>query len=534
MRNPKSLLVDVRGSPISRGRPQDAMRADTSNSASNFSTPPPDTVNSGMGNYFEALRDSKDRSAIPYAMVHLRPQILRLLNGLNRKLLAAIARTLVDNGGVALAAVNTIANYSVPVYPQAATDNPQWNTLADDFFNNTWGKQADYTKRFTLEELQQIISIAIDTDGDIGANVTANRGMPQVRLYDTFHIGLLTGLDPRDGVIVDDKDGVLLGYNVVDGPVETVTGMALRSMPESQFLLLRDVDRYNNYRGFSPLRTGSNDYRDGNDIKAFHKLREKIWAALAAVIQANGPLEEDVWGDDTGTAGNAPAADASPSAKKLSLAELLGGDIPVINGELKQLSVQSPGVDTIQFLEFLTGCFVSGLEIPPAFFLDEKLTGPNVRAVLGKMQRKFDKRKAMIAKFVEFVWLRVIAWAITNNQLPAQANWWKIGFQFPTRITIDLGDQTANERQDTLFGQMTRQERFGNRGKNWQQQEDQITREDDYVLGQCKTLADKHKVPVEMILAKRGFGTAKPGQGTNDQQQTGNDQQGENKKQKSK
>ncbi len=30
--------------------------------------------------------------------------------------------------------------------------------------------------------------------------------------------------------------------------------------------------------------------------------------------------------------------------------------------------------------------------LPPAFFLDEKLTGPNQRAVNGKAQRKFDRR----------------------------------------------------------------------------------------------------------------------------------------------
>jgi hypothetical protein len=463
----------------------------------------PAPVSNGMGNYFEALRESKDRSPLPFAAVHMRPQMLRLINGLNRKMLAAIARTLVDNGGTPAYAVKTIKNYSTPVLPQAASPDPVMNTLAEDYFAD-WSKRADYTRRFTFAEMQAIASIAVDTEGDIGANVTEKGGFPQVRFYDTFHIGKLTGLDLNDGAVID-RDGVLLGYNVCDGPVETITGAAMKFIPADQLLLLRDVDRYDNYRGWSPFRMGSNDIRDKNDIKAFHKLREKVWSALAAVIQSNGPIEEDVWGDDTGTDGNAPASDASPSAKKLSLAELLGGDIPVIDGELKQLITQSPGSDTVKFMDFLSGEFVQGLEIPPAFFLDEKLTGPNVRAVLGKMQRKFDQRKWMIAKFVEFCWVRVIGWAIDHGELPTFPFWWKIGFQFPTIISIDLGDQIANEREDVAVGQMTRQERFGNRGMDWQRQEDQISREDDYVLAQCKATATKHGVPLELILAKRGF-----------------------------
>jgi hypothetical protein len=494
---------------------RDAIRADEGMATDtyNFATPPPAVVNDGMGNYFEALRVSEDRTQIPYAMVHLRPQILRLLNGLNRKLLAAVGRYLVDNCGVASYAVNTIANYSTPVRPHSLCSDPDAGRVYEDYFQE-WYKRCDYTRRFNFEELQRIASRAIDSDGDIGVVITAKGGFPQIRFFDTFHIGTLTGLDPKDGVVTDDY-GVMLGYKVCDGPIDTLQSIANTFIPIEQLLLLRDPDRYDHFRGYSPIRRGSNDLRDENDIKAFTKLKEKIGAALAAVIQQKGMLEEDVWGDDTSPTGvmaaNQTDNPSSPPAKKLSLAELLGGDIPIIEGEIKQLEAKSPSVDAVSFMEFLAGQFVAGLDMPPAFFLDEKLTGPNVRAVLGKVQRKFDQRKHVMAKFVEFCWLRVIAWGIANDGLPSKPDWWRISFQFPPMITIDLGDVMSNERQDVMVGQMSEKERFGNRGKDQVKEHRQIVAEVRQKISDAVKIQQEFAdadIPIEIILSRFGFNVA--------------------------
>jgi hypothetical protein len=496
-------------------RVRDPQRASTPNGLAtdtyNFASPPPAVNNDGMGNYFGALRVSNDRSGIPYAMVHLRPQILRLLNGLNRKMLAAVGRYLVDNGGVASYAVSLIANYSVPVTPHSLCEDKNAALKYEEYFQN-WCKICDYTRRFDFDELQRIVCMAIDTDGDIGATMTLKSGFPQVRFFDTFHIGKLTGLDPMDGIVADDKDGgVLKGYHVIEGAIDTLESQALTFMPVEQLLLLRDPARYDNYRGYSPIRRGSNDLRDQEDIKAFTKLKEKISAALAAVIQQNGMVEEDLWGNDSGSTGtNAVTADdpnQQPNDKKLSLAELLGGDIPIIEGEIKQLEHKAHGVNAIEFLNYLAGQFVAGLDIPPSFFLDEKLTGPNIRAVIGKAQRKFDQRKKVISRFVEFCWMRVIAHGIATKQIPATAGWEKISFQFPPLLSIDLGDVMANERADVMVGQMSEKERFGNRGKNSIAEHKQIVSEVDTKLDAAMKLYSKYneKVPLQLILTRFGF-----------------------------
>ncbi|MDE2100953.1 MAG: phage portal protein [Patescibacteria group bacterium] len=426
-------------------------------------------------------------------MVHLRPQILRLLNGLNRKLLSAIGRYLVDNATTAGYIVNQISDYCVPVIPRSQVSDIPTRKVFDTYWQN-WAKRADYTRRYHFNDIERLICMAIDAEGDIGAIITDEFGFPQVKLYDTFHVGTLTGLDPKDGVEIDDKTGVVKGYNVVDGPVDTVTGLALKFIPIDQFILLYDTERFMNYRGYAAIRRGSNDLRDAKDIKAFLKLKEKFGAAMSAVIQQKGPIEEDVWGDDTGPQGNQPIPDgnnASPTQqeKKLSLAELLGGDIPIIDGELKQFVASAIAKSSLDLLDTLDGQFCMGLGIPPAFFLDEKLTGPNVRSVLGKVQRKFNRRKELISRFVEWCWLRVMGWGIAKGELPAIKGWEQISFQFTPVNTIDLGDTMSNERADVLVGQMSETERCGLRGLDWEHQHQKIVEEITLKLQTVKKLA---------------------------------------------
>jgi hypothetical protein len=135
-----------------------------------------------------------------------------------------------------------------------------------------------------------------------------------------------------------------------------------------------------------------------------------------------------------------------------------------------------------------------------------------VRAVLGKIQRKFDQRKAMMARFVDFCWMRVIGWGIENDGLPASPNWWRIAYQFQPKMTIDLGDTMTNERTDVQCAQMTEQERFGNRGLDWEREKAQMFREGRVTLDACMQMYQDYKgqVPLELILARYGFGPQQP------------------------
>lgn len=472
---------------------------------------------------FEALRSSPDRSSITtssLATLRMGSQILSGHTALatKRESLAALARYIGDNVGIAGYALELIANYSVPVWPQACTANPDWNSAAEDYFEE-WCERADYLRRFDFATLQRLICFAIDTDGDVGASIDNGHGFPQIRCWPTWRIGQIPGVPvPRmvEGVSIGDDDSVL-GYQVVTAPNKYAMVSA------DQFHLIYEPTRFERYRGLSSLRAGMNDIRDFGDIKGFLKLGTKVESALLAVIKGGQPEDGD-WNDPDNPSGS--LGNATPGG--LSTAQLFGGEIPIIDGELQQLTSNSPGTNKLEFLTLLAGYFVAGLGLPPAFFNDEKLSGPNTRAVIGKAQRKFENRKHTMGRFVKWTWVRIIGNAIANGELPPMDGWQKCKTQAPPLLSIDLGDQAAAEAAAFKEGRTSRQSYHGNQGRDWQDVEDQVTRELDYILPQVKAQSEKHGIPLEVLLQARGLTIPKgmaqaSAAGTEDAEETAED-----------
>jgi hypothetical protein len=421
-----------------------------------------------------------------------------------RRQLAALGRYVYDNYGIAGYAVDTTANYSAPLLIQPASDDAAANKIYDEYFTD-WCERADFSGRWDFDMLQRLLSKHIDTDGDIGADMPDYAGFPQIRFHETHFIGDPMLRTSRDGVVMD-ANKRLLGYDVfIDNKFQFVDS--------SKMKLFFEPDRISSVRGTSPIRRGLNDLRDAQDIKGFEKLAVKIGSSLPAVI-SGGVVEEEVWGgsEAVGIDGDQPdngmpAIDddtATQMEKKLSLMELLGGDIPVLEDgqEFKPVANLRPGDRIPDFLDLLAAGFVLGLSLPPAFILDAKMTGPNTRAINGKAQRKFNNRQLVEAKFCGWAYVRVIANGIMRDGLPAVPRWYKSEWQGPPKITIDEGRDAAQEREDLANGLMTRQTHYGNRQLGWKREIDQNLNEDEYIIDRCIELAKKKKVSPDMLLGR--------------------------------
>lgn len=452
------------------------------------------------GTYFEALRTTNDRTPIPV----LTPQTRGWMERLGRERLAAIGRYLYDNVGVVSYAVDTLLNYSAPLTPQAATGDYQWDAAAEAYFRR-WSQVAEFTGRWDFDEFQVMALKSATTDGDVGALMTADNGFPQLQAIEGWRIRNLKPTDSnRDGVEVD-KKGRILGLWI-----EELPGGIATFVPATEMILIGDLDRVSAYRGFTPLRRGMNDVRDVGDLKSLEKLAQKVRSSLPAVLEGDTPIEENVWGDDTA---NDSLAGTTQQDKKLTLAELLGGDIPDLpNGKtLKVLTeVRNPQPVT-EFMTALVGHFVYGLGLPPAFFLDEKLTGPNVRAVNGKAQRVFERKKKALKKFVLWTWRRVIGEAIARGELKPNPKWDCITFQGPAEISIDTGEDNKSDLDALAVGIRSRQRIHGKGGGDWVTETDQIFREQKYILSRAKELATEQGVPIELVL--RSWGMESPNNG---------------------
>jgi len=151
---------------------------------------------------------------------------------------------------------------------------------------------------------------------------------------------------------------------------------------------------------------------------------DRVSTVLTLAIQG-APLEENPWGNPPEPSGEASTEEEEPAEtnekqRSFTVADLVAGDIPTVpeGHELKQVNTPSAPANNIEVISYLAGCFVAGMGLPPAFFLDEKLTGPNQRAVNGKAQRKFDRRKQVAARLGRSAWQRVVAHGITSGPLP--------------------------------------------------------------------------------------------------------------------
>lgn len=475
-----------------------------------------------VGAYFEALRDSPDR--MPVVRAPLASSGVAVLGYGGRVQLSALSRALYDNGGFVGYAVNQLAHYSTPVVPQSEAADMAWRARAEEWFAD-WCKRCDFLGRSEVGfyTLQTTVSQLMDLDGDVGALITAEVGFPQVQLVEGWQIGSATRAAQKglvDGVRLDAKGRVVAYEVAIDGGVLPV--------PASQMTLVRELAAGATYRGLSPLRRGMNDIRDARDIQHFEKIAVKFLAASPGMIEG-GALDEDHGysvGDDPASAERPPvspdANGATAEASGVSRADMLGGDIPVLPEGKKFVPVapNRPNGTFGEFQDTLISWFAAGLDIPPAFFLDQKLTGPNQRAVNAKAQRKFDARQAAIGRWVEWVWVRVIGWAIENGELPATDGWWRVSIQGPAEFTIDAGREAQQERDDHAKGLTTRRSSYQGRGKDWVRETDQVAVEWDYCLGKAKELSGKWGIPIEVALSF--FGAAPTGSPPANAQQQGN------------
>lgn len=453
---------------------------------------------------FDALNNSPNRTPIPCSIPEAMAAILGMPSseGAYRESLCGLARWLVDNYGGVWYALDLIARYSAPVIPKAVSADPNWNKRADAYWD-AWSDSCDFFGASDFPTISRLACLHMDMDGDIGAIMDGSSGSPQLRLVPSWRIGSKYGMRTSDGVVdgvVLDSFGRIVGYEVRS------TKDKVDVFDRNQMILLVERERIERFRGLSPIRRGANDVRDARDILGFEKLATKMESAMAAVIEG-APQMESAWADSSQESTGMSGATANSS---VTIAQMLGGEIPVIDGQFKQLQSTRPGTNKIDFLDTLAGAMCAGLGLPPSFYLDMKFTGPNTRAVIGKAQRRFDSRKAELAKLARWSWVRVIGDAIGRGELEPVDGWNRCRAQGPKEITIDLGDVAKADREAVMKGMMSRQAYFAKNNQDWEDETNQITSEFEQIIDSLKAISEKTGVSMDILMQAFGFSKGQP------------------------
>ncbi len=427
--------------------------------------------------YVPAVADDSDKTLTPSA----------------RKQVLGLARYLHANNGMVRGAVADLTRYSVGggLVPQSQA-SPEIAEAYENFWRE-WSKIADATGRRSFEQLQQLASIRMDVDGDAGfvLRKTAT-GYPQLQLVEGHAIG--SDSEDKgwfDGVRVT-PDGQPLAYRVL-GPDKTHTDIAARD-----FILLAETERAGQQRGLSALAHALDHVRDVADILSYEKTGVKMAASVGIAITTQaGAVDEGASYIESG-------ADAPVSAGGSPLETFEAGMVPRlrIGEKIESFSSNRPNPSFTGFIEHLLRDVSVGLGLPFEFIWNaEKLGGASQRFVLAKAQRRFEQRQSYLTgALLNRVWGWVIASAIKRGDLPKSDDWWRVRWQAPAKITVDVGREANANRDDIRMGLRTLQEDAGERGVDWMELRGQAERETADLIARAQRVAKETGVDFQTVL----------------------------------
>lgn len=356
------------------------------------------------------------------------------------------------------------------IRPQAATADKVFNRSAERLFSD-WGRRASVCGRYSLTELLHITSRTLDRDGEVFAirSYAADGVTPAVQLIEAHRCGNFD--DAPDGMC----DGIL--YNAVGAPILyrflTDSG-EVRDVPASAVMHIYDPESVSEGRARPSYTHGLDSLLDAREIIGANVKGVKDQLQVTRAVMAPAEVAEDAgmaFGDTL------PNGVEMPSAGQVNAA--IGGATVFMpqGASVQNLTNNLPNPTFQGFIEHLQRQLTSGV-LPYEFTQDSsKIGGAAVRLVVGKADRAFSHRQSVIiSRFLDHVWSYVIAYYISVGLLPESAEFWRVSWVTPRRVTVDAGRDAKANRDDIIAGIKTWGDHFAELGADF---EEEMTRRAD-------------------------------------------------------
>ena len=384
------------------------------------------------------------------------------LNLWTRRVISGLSSHLYRNVGFARGVVNTIASHSVGsgMFPNSSVPVEKIAESHDDYWRQ-WCKIGEISGRFHFDKVLEMASKGIDAEGDLGwVQVKTQNDFPKVQVVRSHRIeSEVSGEDGWYDGVKRNEFGQHVAYSVRATSISGIDRFV--KIPASSFLLLGDPDRPDEVRYASGLAHGILHMRDKKDILGFEKIGVKVASSLGLKIKRKGSLTDDFIG--TGSKGS----DGAGGTRDFEA--LQGG--AVINfepGEDAEIfSSNRPSPTFSGFLEYIDRDVATGCRVPLEFFWDpSKLGGTAQRFVLQLAQHRFEERQRLLAWHATRIRNWVIACGIIRGDIEFHPDWWRVEWQFCSKITVDVGREAQANREDYIVGLRTAREDYSERGKS--------------------------------------------------------------------
>jgi capsid protein len=201
--------------------------------------------------------------------------------------------------------------------------------------------------------------------------------------------------------------------------------------------------------------------RDKKDILGFEKIGVKVSSAIGLKVTKKGSLQDNFMGTASTTSDGVGGTRHHEA--------MAGGAVLMFEpGETAEtFSSDRPSPTFTGFLEYIDRDVAVGLGVPLEFVWDaSKLGGTAQRFVLQLAQTKFEERQRLLARNAERVRNWVIAKGINRGDIRFHQDWWRVEWQFASKITVDVGREAQANREDYIAGLRTAKEDYAERGKS--------------------------------------------------------------------
>ena len=332
----------------------------------------------------------------------------------------------------------------------ADTGESNIDTIYQDYFHD-WCGRADLTERMRFSAMVEVLYGSFRCDGDSGFNIVRDKRSrePRLQLIESDRLGspYETVENPRyfAGVIVD-ENGKPIAYRVF---ARTKSGQYVnpQEIPASRFIHLIRRERWDQYRGVTPLASVLPKARDLHEWMGITMQAGKTAAMWAAFVKSSDPTAAKgavAW-KDSDVPGMPRTAPAIPGMiTKLGIGE----EIVFPPGTTQ------PSGQFMAYVQAVVREMAIGLNRPYGFVYNmAELGGVTARIELMQAHRGIQRDQTLLKDLVlERVKNEVLAAGIAMRKLPPHPRWRRGRWTFGAWITGDVDYQTNSDIELVKMG----------------------------------------------------------------------------------
>lgn len=411
------------------------------------------------------------------------------------------SRYLEKNSGLLREYIQSMAIYSIGasgIRPQARTADKGVNLQLERNWKD-FATSPTICGRFTMWEVQNLLSRALDRDGELFFLKTKDAlGMPKIQVIEAHRICNANSTnDPNL------NNGIRYGAygQVVSYMIQQDDG-SCKEVDANSIIHAYDKQQASGSRGFPPLQHAICHLLDQMEMLSNEKRATLDQSKISFHLEkTSGQIDEDdeeVYGSGSSTNGSGT-----------STTDKAGFTYVTEPGEkVNLLESKRPNANFMPWMDYVARDAIMG-GLPWEFIADSSKVGAaGVKLSLAKASRIFKHRQQIICAVMKAIWFYVQSFPIDQGEIMAVDLWWEPEWMLPKQIQLDVSREAYQNRLDIEFGLKSRTEDFAERQMDFEEQMQLRADEAVYLIN----LAKEKNIPLEMLY-KPSFNWLQPGLG---------------------